>query len=145
MRKLMGYFIALTIMLAMQACSSPATPTAHIETVVQNAAAKTSPNNLAKTETNNLTGHYVYGPEADAFQPCNQTPTYWVTGPAKLLANMAARYNQLASEPYEKVFVSISGEYRPKATDGFAMDYDGQIQINKLMEMRKASADDCTR
>jgi hypothetical protein len=53
--------------------------------------------------------------------------------------SVAAAY----TEPYEEVFANIVGKHLGKATDGFAVDYDGKIQVIELMLMRNRSDTDC--
>lgn len=60
-----------------------------------------------------------------------------------MLELMAEKYSKLATEPYEEVFANIVGKRLGKATDGFAADYDGKIQVIELMLMRKSSDTDC--
>jgi hypothetical protein len=58
---------------------------------------------------------------------------------------MRKEYLNYASKPYHEVFVEITGDYRGKSSDGFAMDYDGQIQVEKLIAVRKKSHSDCSQ
>ena len=90
-----------------------------------------------------LVGHFIYGVEVNAFQPCNKKAAYWVTGPETLLAHIVNTHEQLTTKPYEKVFIKLTGTYMAKATDGFAMDYEGQVKIDKVLEIRKVYKGDC--
>jgi len=90
-----------------------------------------------------LTGHYIYGHEVNSFQPCDRNDTFWVRGSNEQLELMKKEYLNYASKPYEEVFVEITGNYLDKSSDGFAMDYDGQIQVEKLITIRKKSNSDC--
>ena len=155
MQKLSNVFITFIFLLLLQACDSPTTPSVNTQKSSQSNIQtntkideKTAVKIMYLTQTTSndngqLAGHYIYGHETEVFQPCNQTQAYWVTGPENILSKMVAEYEQLTSEPYEKVFVRLSADYIAKATDGFAMDYDGQVKINKLIEIRKSSKDDC--
>ncbi|PKM44317.1 MAG: hypothetical protein CVV05_11240 [Gammaproteobacteria bacterium HGW-Gammaproteobacteria-1] len=60
-----------------------------------------------------------------------------------MLELMAKKYSKLTTEPHEEVFAQIVGQQLGKATDGFAMDYDGQIQVIELIFMKKKSDTDC--
>jgi hypothetical protein len=55
----------------------------------------------------------------------------------------AEKYDKLTTEPYEEVFAQIIGKQLGNSTDGFAMDYDDQIQVIELILMKKKSDTDC--
>ena len=44
---------------------------------------------------------------------------------------MAEKYSNHATNSYDEVYIKIIGDYLNKASDGFAMDYDGQVQVKK--------------
>ncbi len=88
-------------------------------------------------------GHYIYGHEESSFRPCGQNKTFWVNGSIKNLTMLEQKYRSLTSKPYEPVFAELSGEFTGKASDGFAMDYDGQFQLTAIIRVNKKSADDC--
>ncbi len=90
-----------------------------------------------------LIGHYIYGHEVNSFQPCNNKEVFWVKGPNKLLEFMAKKYSDYAAQAYDEVFVEIIGNFENRATDGFAMDYDGQIYVMKMVLMKKKIDTDC--
>jgi len=46
-------------------------------------------------------------------------------------AIMAEKYSNHATNSYDEVYIKIIGDYLNKASDGFAMDYDGQVQVKK--------------
>jgi hypothetical protein len=97
----------------------------------------------ASVNGSTLSGRYIYGHEANSFQPCGEEKVYWVEGSNKMLELMAEKYSKLATEPYEEVFANIVGKHIGKAVDGFAVDYDGKIQVIELMLMRNRSDTDC--
>ena len=94
-------------------------------------------------DKNKLKGHYIYGHEENSFQPCNQKKVFWVIGDNNILLLLEENYLRYTSTSYEEVYLEISGEYKAKAKDGFAMDYDGQIQVLKMLQMRKKMEQDC--
>ena len=97
-----------------------------------------------ETEEQSLAGHYIYGHEVNTFQPCNKEGTFWVIGSNEELEVLRKEYLNYATKSYDEVFVEITGDYRGKSSDGFAMDYDGQIQIESMLTIRKKSHSDCT-
>ena len=94
-------------------------------------------------DKNILKGYYIYGHEVNSFQPCKQKKVYWVNGSNEILAELEQQYSQHVTKPYDEVFVEITGKFTGKATDGFAMDYDGQITVLKLIKMSKKTNDSC--
>ena len=90
-----------------------------------------------------IAGHYIYGHEVNTFQPCDKEGTFWVMGSNEELEVLRKEYLNYASNPYDEVFVEIAGDYLGKPSDGFAMNYDGKIQVEKMMTMRKKSDTDC--
>ena len=96
-----------------------------------------------KVEEQTLIGHYIYGHEVNSFQPCGKKEIFWVNGSNEILELMVRKYSNYVTKPYEEVFLEITGDFEGKATDGFAMDYDGQIQVMKIVLMKKKSDTDC--
>lgn len=101
----------------------------------------------SKTQTltveKKLIGHYIYGHEVNSFQPCNQKNVFWVTGSKKILQLLEQKHREYTSQPYEEVFAEIIGSFVGKASDGFAMDYDGQNLVIRMLGMKKKSKSDC--
>jgi len=90
-----------------------------------------------------IKGHYIYGHEENSFRPCGQNKTFWVNGSIKNLTMLEQKYKSLTSKPYEPVFAELKGQYTGKASDGFAMDYDGQFQLTAIIRVNKKSTGDC--
>lgn len=88
-------------------------------------------------------GYYIYGHEIDSFQPCAQKLVYWVNGSDEVPEILQQNYFKHSSEPYAEVYVELTGDFRPKASDGFAMDYDGQFQVESMLKMNKKSGHEC--
>jgi len=88
-------------------------------------------------------GYYIYGHEVNTFQPCGQTRVLWVSGSNEVLEKMQQHYARYTSQPYEEVFVELTGDLAGKATDGFAMDYDGRFWVVNMLNMNKKTKADC--
>jgi len=88
-------------------------------------------------------GYYIYGHEVNTFQPCGQMKVFWISGSNDLLEKIQQQYALYTDRPYEEVFVELTGDFAGKASDGFAMDYDGQFMVTKIRMMKKRSEDDC--
>jgi len=90
-----------------------------------------------------IKGHYIYGHEESSFRPCGQNKTFWVNGSIKTLTTLEQQYRSLTIKPYEPVFAELRGQFTGKASDGFAMDYDGQFQLTAIIRVNKKSTGDC--
>lgn len=88
-------------------------------------------------------GHYIYGHEANSFRPCNKKEAFWVTGSIKILHQMEKDYKKYSKEPYGEVYAEFNGKLIGKATDGFAADYDGQLLVKRVMNIREKTDKDC--
>lgn len=103
------------------------------------ACAETQPDAL-------LAGHYVWGAEVSTFRPCSARHVYWVVAPDLLQGQLESEYDGLTTQPYEPVFVRLTGDIGPvpdDLRDGFPGDYDGLITVHTITEIRKAEARDC--
>ncbi len=94
-------------------------------------------------QTNIIHGTYVYGHEVNTFKKCGSNKVLWVIGDNFILHDLEEKYYKLTSHPYEEVYLELDATFLPRATDGFAMDYDGQINITKIFFMRKKLKVDC--
>ena len=126
MRKVANYLIIFFTLVLLQACSS---------------IAESQP--LRDIEGQTLIGHYIYGHEVSSFQPCGKKEVFWVNGSNEILETLEGKYSYLVIKPYDEVFIEIIGDFEDKATDGFAMDYDGQIYVVKIILMKNKSDTDC--
>ena len=93
---------------------------------------------------NLLYGHYIWGHEENSFQACGDQNVYWVVSSDEQMKNIAKQYEKTTNKPYEEVYFQFKGHFLGKATDGFATQYDGQIFVEKLIEMKKKTSQDCT-
>jgi hypothetical protein len=126
MNKTANYSIIFLTFVLLQACRSIAEPQPEPD-----------------VEEKRLIGHYIYGHEVNSFQPCAKKEVFWVKGTHQTLEFMKGKYTDYAVQPYEEVFVEIIAEFKSKATDGFAMDYDGQVYVMEMLVMNKKSDTDC--
>lgn len=88
-------------------------------------------------------GHYIYGHEANSFQQCNKEEAFWVVGSLKTLQQMESEYKKYAKEPYAKVYAELNGKLIGKAKDGFAADYNDQLQVVNVINIKKKTDKDC--
>lgn len=126
MKKFANYLIVFFTLVTLQACSS-----------------------LEKSQYQEdiegeiIIGHYIYGHEVNSFKPCGRKDVFWVLGSNEILELMTEKYSNYTVNQYDEVYIKIIGDYLNKASDGFAMVYDGQVQVKKILLMKKKSSTDC--
>ena len=80
-------------------------------------------------------GIYTWGAEVETLSPCNTDKTYWLEGREELLAplqDLAMKKADAANEAYQPIYVEAQIVYAGQATDGFAVDYDGVMQLQAV-------------
>ena len=80
-------------------------------------------------------GIYTWGAEVETLSPCNTDKTYWLEGREELLAplqDLAMKKADAANEAYQPIYVEAQVVYAGQATDGFAVDYDGVMQLQAV-------------
>ena len=90
-------------------------------------------------------GYYIYGHEANTFQPCGSEKIYWVVGADEVVGELTKKYYGITSDPYEEVYVKLNGSFGPKATDGFAADFDGTFTVTGIVAVEKKPPVDCVK
>lgn len=121
---------ALPASATMQAAEEPASAAASAA-VAASAVAQAAPLQMR--------GIYVWGSEVETFSPCNTDKAYWLEGDEQLLAplqELAIRKADAANEAYQPIYVEVQVRDMGRATDGFAVDYDGVMQ---LLDVRSSS------
>jgi hypothetical protein len=90
-----------------------------------------------------MAGCYSFGHEVNVFKPAGVDSLFWVTGPAGILAQLRHVHDSLTSEPYEKVWVRVAANRSSREPDGFARDYDGLIEVSRILEVRRPADGEC--
>lgn len=91
-------------------------------------------------------GIYTWGAEVETLSPCNTDKTYWLEGREELLAplqDLAMKKADAANEAYQPIYVEAQVVYAGKATDGFAVDYDGVMQLQAVQTARSNVPPEC--
>ena len=78
-----------------------------------------------------LRGHLVWGHESRAFTECGSERVGWVINQAG--DELVDVYDELATAPYQPMFVEVCGEWTAAPTDGFGADYDRALRITELL------------
>ena len=93
-----------------------------------------------------LRGHYTWGAEVEAFQPCGSQQSFWIVGDKALLQALrdkAAQLAQARGKSYQPVYIEASAVSEGKATDGFAMDHDAVYRLETLKTISDTSPAGC--
>lgn len=118
-----------------EAASAPAS-----DAVIDNAASAPQAAVVA------VRGIYTWGNEVETLSPCNSDKTYWLEGDEVLLAplqELALKKADAANEAYQPIYVEVQVSHAGRATDGFAVDYDGVMQLHAVQSASGRVPADC--
>jgi hypothetical protein len=88
-------------------------------------------------------GHLVMTPEMQVIVPCNTEEPLWVVADEKTQAYLLSRYPSLVNEADEEAFAVLQGKPGPTLDCPLCRDFPGSFQVQKVLEYRKATPDDC--
>ena len=109
-------------------------------------AAQSSVPAASDTAVTLVKGIYTWGSEVETFSPCNTNKTYWLEGSDAMLAplqEMALKKADANNEAYQPIYVELQAAQAGKATDGFAADYDGLMQLHQVVHASSKVPADC--
>ncbi len=83
-----------------------------------------------------FSGGLVMGEGARVFTPCGGSEK-WVIGSSIAYKKLMEAYNNrvMGTNPYEPLYVVLSGRIVDKPTDGFGADYDYGIEVSNLIKI----------
>ena len=91
-----------------------------------------------------VAGSYVFGHEVRSFQPCGSSKLYWAkAGDPELAAVLRRHHGKLGAQPYDPIYVVVSGRISGDKTAGFAQSYDGYFEISEVFEAAGRIPTDC--
>ena len=96
------------------------------------------------SEDVSATGCYTFGHEVNTFRPFPGDSTFWVFGAPLVLQQLRSAHDSLTSKPYEAVWVRVLAQRSTEQPDGFAQQYDGLIEIQRVLEIRRATVAECS-
>lgn len=85
-----------------------------------------------------VAGHYRFGFEIEAFQPCGNSEEWWVARADEL----RARVRTLPVEP-ERVYAVVRAHVSPEGMYGHLGAYSRQMSIVEVVEVKTPSKSDC--
>jgi hypothetical protein len=95
------------------------------------------------TPGSRLIGCYVWGHEVNVISPIDQDSAFWVIGSPDVLQQLRMKHDSLTTTPYEAVVADLIAMRSVERGDGFALDYDGLIEVLNIVEMRRAESGEC--
>lgn len=84
-------------------------------------------------------GFFESGFEVEAFHPCKVDEAWWVTGAEAL----RQRYREVASAPYQRVYVELRGTTGPAGRFGHMGAYARELSVDEVLLVRPARQEDC--
>jgi hypothetical protein len=91
-----------------------------------------------------MAGCYTFGHEVNVFKPLGGDSVFWVTGKQDVLQRLRSAHDSLTSKPYEQVWARVLAERSNREPDGFAADYNGLIEIQQIVEVRRPVTGECS-
>lgn len=91
-----------------------------------------------------MVGCYTLGHEVNVFKPIGQDSVFWVTGPQSVLRRLRSAHDSLTSKPYEQVWARVLARRSNQEPDGFGANDNGLLEIQQVVEIRRAAAGECS-
>jgi hypothetical protein len=82
-----------------------------------------------------MLGVYTWGAEVNTFRYCGGTTELWVAGPPPVVQELRAAHDSLTSRPYQGILVEAYLRHSGRVPDGFALDYDGLIEVAEVLRV----------
>jgi hypothetical protein len=97
-------------------------------------------------ESGTWEGFFTSGRAGRIFRPCGTRSTWWVQNPAfeDTADELDRRYEELASRPYEQVYVRFRGEASRKGQYGPLGSYQRVVYVQEILEIRESREGDCS-
>lgn len=124
----------------------PAPASVSSSLVSQDAASSPASAPSAPSQPEVIKGVFFWGPEVETISPCNTNQSYWLEGNEILLAPLEelalAKANQ-ANEAYQPIYAELRVVRKGQATDGFAVEYDGVVELQEVLRSSNTIPPDC--
>jgi hypothetical protein len=106
-------------------------------------AACSDPAIVSAPDTQVFAGAYIFGHEVNSFEECGAGLSYWVRSSDGVAAQIRNFYEVNTNKPYQPIYIEFEGKLTDGKASGFAADYDGLIQVDRLLTLSAAIPDDC--
>ena len=97
-------------------------------------------------ESGTWEGFFTSGRAGRIFRPCGTRASWWVQNPAfeDTADELDRRYEEIASRPYEQVYVRFRGEASRKGQYGPLGSYQRVVYVQEILEIRESRDGDCS-
>ncbi len=98
-------------------------------------------------ESGTWEGFFTAGRAGRIFRPCGSRAAWWVQNPAfeDTADELEQRYTEIATRPYEPVYVRFRGEASRKGQYGPLHSYQRVVYVNEILDVREQQEGDCER
>ena len=98
-------------------------------------------------ESGTWEGFFTAGRAGRIFRPCGTRVSWWVQNPAfeNTADELEQRYEEMASHPYEQIYIRFRGEASRKGQYGPLGSYQRVVYVQEILEVREKQDDDCAR
>lgn len=98
-------------------------------------------------ESGTWEGFFTSGRAGRIFRPCGTRASWWVQNPAfeSTADELDQRYQEIASKPYEQIYVRFRGEASRKGQYGPLGSYQRVVYVREILEVRAKQENDCPK
>ncbi len=90
-------------------------------------------------KTSEVQGTLTIGPEVSEFVVCKDTLMYWIYDKTRKLEGLYHQKKGHNTRPYIPLYSELEVVKLPKANDGFAADYDGVMEVVRIITVAPLS------
>lgn len=98
-------------------------------------------------ESGTWDGFFTSGRAGRIFRPCGSRASWWVKNPdfGDAADDLEQRYQKIATQPYEQIYVRLRGEASRKGQYGPLGSYQRVVYVEEILEVREKREDDCQK
>jgi hypothetical protein len=98
-------------------------------------------------ESGTWEGFFTSGRAGRIFRPCGTRASWWVKNPdfGDAADELETRYQEIATQPYEQIYVRLRGEASRKGQYGPLGSYQRVVYVEEILEVREKREDDCQK
>ena len=98
----------------------------------------------SNSKTIEFEGFFTYGHEVSAFQSCNDSKSYWLSGQdMQSIEQASLMLARTKNAPYQPIYIKFLGSYEDREMIGFEDNYDGLIYLDKLLIKEEKAPFNC--
>lgn len=118
---------AISMLMLLQACSSPSNTSTDTSEAPANLASLDAPESI-QPQPFIIRGEVVLGHEVRTIMPCGSQQQYWLNMPSDVVEQALF----LTSRPYQPMYGEFIGYLKPSSHHGFDSDYNAVFQVESI-------------